>query len=290
MTLALSDEPIDPLYVAARRVLLDALVALEAHRSAVVIVGAQAVYLRTGESGLAVAPYTTDADLTLDPSGLVDDPTLSSAMRNMGFEHQLIDGHIEPGIWVATVKVEGRDEAVPVDLIVPSGMASSVGRRSVRLGPHGRRAARHARGLEAALVDHSVMEIGALDGSDRRRIQTKVAGEAALLIAKAHKLHDRAEAGRDGRLHDKDASDVVRLMQATIPSDVGATLRHLMAHPEAGGVAQNGLGFLVDLFGRRGRPGIQMAARALEMAMPAATVETLCVAYMDQLRRTAEEV
>jgi hypothetical protein len=35
----------DPLYVAARRVLLDALGALDNHREALVLVGAQAVYL-----------------------------------------------------------------------------------------------------------------------------------------------------------------------------------------------------------------------------------------------------
>ena len=50
----------DELYVMARRVLLDALEALGAHRDAIILVGAQAVYLRVGEADLAVAPYTTD--------------------------------------------------------------------------------------------------------------------------------------------------------------------------------------------------------------------------------------
>ena len=53
----------DPLYVAARRTLLDALEAVEMQLDALVLVGAQAVYLHTGEGDLAVAPYTTDADL-----------------------------------------------------------------------------------------------------------------------------------------------------------------------------------------------------------------------------------
>lgn len=39
----------DPEYVAARRVLLDALAALLAQRNAVVLVGAQAIYLRVGQ-------------------------------------------------------------------------------------------------------------------------------------------------------------------------------------------------------------------------------------------------
>ena len=40
----MAGEP-DPLYVAARHVLLDALEAIEPHLSALVLVGAQAVYL-----------------------------------------------------------------------------------------------------------------------------------------------------------------------------------------------------------------------------------------------------
>lgn len=43
----------DPLYVAARRVLLDALTALREHRDAIVLVGAQAVYIHAGDADLA---------------------------------------------------------------------------------------------------------------------------------------------------------------------------------------------------------------------------------------------
>jgi len=58
----------DSRYVAARRVLLDALFALAPHGKAVIVVGAQAVYLRTGDANLAIAPYTTDGDLVINPS------------------------------------------------------------------------------------------------------------------------------------------------------------------------------------------------------------------------------
>ena len=57
----------DELYVIARQVLLDALEALGPHRDATILVGAQAIYLHTGDAELAVAEYTTDADLALDP-------------------------------------------------------------------------------------------------------------------------------------------------------------------------------------------------------------------------------
>ena len=42
----------DPQYVRARCVLLDAADALAAHLDSVVLVGAQAVYLHTGEAGV----------------------------------------------------------------------------------------------------------------------------------------------------------------------------------------------------------------------------------------------
>ena len=58
----------DDLYFIARRALLDALEALGAHRSALILVGAQAIYLYTGLGDLAVAVHTTDADLVVDPA------------------------------------------------------------------------------------------------------------------------------------------------------------------------------------------------------------------------------
>lgn len=75
----------DPLYVAARRALLDALDAVSDHMDAVVLVGAQAIYLHTGEGDLAVAPFTTDGDLALDPSRLGRTPLLEEALTQAGF-------------------------------------------------------------------------------------------------------------------------------------------------------------------------------------------------------------
>lgn len=71
---------LDPLYVVARRALLDLLEALADQPDAVVLVGAQAVYLHAGESELAVADFTLDADFALDPRLLHDRP-LGGALR-----------------------------------------------------------------------------------------------------------------------------------------------------------------------------------------------------------------
>lgn len=58
----------DPEYAGAGRTLLDALEGLGDQRESVILVGAQAIYLHTGEDDgfAAVAPFTTDADLSFD--------------------------------------------------------------------------------------------------------------------------------------------------------------------------------------------------------------------------------
>lgn len=273
----------DPRYVEARRVLLDALSALAPHGAAFVVAGAQALYLRTGDADIAVAPYTTDGDLALDPTLLCEEPALEAAMAGAGFHLSLVDGHVEPGIWVASATVDGEDFLVPVDLIVPEGAATGGGRRGARLGVHGKQAARRALGLEAALVDHSPMTVAALDPADGRSIDAEVAGDAALFVAKAHKIHDRVASNRTDRLDDKDAADVVRLMQTASPSDVGGTFVTLCEHPIAGAPSRDALRYLDELFGRRGRPGIEMASRALRVGMPEERIEAICTAYTARL-------
>jgi hypothetical protein len=270
---------VDPQYVAARRVLLDALEALSAHGQAVIVAGAQAVYLRTGEGEIGIAPYTTDGDLAIDPAILQAEPQLETAMRAAHFTRSLT----EPGIWLATTTVDGEELTIPIDLIVPEGVAPPGGRRGARLGAHGNRAARRAVGLEAALVDHSPMTITALEASDPREVEVEVAGVAALFVAKAHKIHDRLASNRPGRAEDKDAGDVYRLMQTTSPTDVAARLAALRKHETAGPVTESAIGFLVELFGRRNGEGVQMAVRALELAIPEEQIATLAVDYIGRL-------
>lgn len=288
---------VDPRYVEARRVLLDALTALAPHRPALVVAGAQAVYLRTGGGEVAiapfttdtdvlvgVAPFTTDGDVAVDPMSLVAAPTIEAAMTAAGFKLSVTDGHTEPGIWVTSAVIEGEPFLIPVDLIVPEGFAPRGGRRGARLGPHGSHAARRAVGLEAALVDKSPMTVSSLDPLDPRSVAVDVAGVAALMVAKAHKLHDRIDRGRSDRLDDKDAADVFRMMQVTLPASVGATLSGLLEHPIAGSPTAAAIRYLDELFGRRGRPGIQMAARALRVGIPEERVQAICVAHMAGLR------
>lgn len=62
---------VELIYASARAVLLDALQALGDQVDGVVVVGAQAIYLRTGDLQLRTAAYTTDADLALSPPRLM---------------------------------------------------------------------------------------------------------------------------------------------------------------------------------------------------------------------------
>ena len=250
----------DPEYIAARRVLLDALEALSDHRAALILVGAQAIYMHTGEGDLAVAPYTTDGDIALNPAELGPAPKLEDAMRHAGFR---LDEQ-QPGVWFGTGALE-------IDLLVPQSV-SGVGTRGARLGEHGNRAARKARGLEAALVDSSPMVIPALEQQDDRHFEIAVAGRAALLVAKLHKLADRRDT--PDRVEDKDALDVLRLLRASETEEIVGTLRALHEDGRSAEVTAEAIEHLRMLFGTMDAAGSQMAARA---AVPLEDPATIAV-------------
>ena len=222
------------LAVLTRAVLLDALDALADHRDSVVVVGAQAIYLRAGAAPVAVAEYTKDSDLALDARSLGADPLIEDAMRRANFE----PGG-EPGSWIDA-------RGVPVDLMVPEALAGDGGRRGARIPPHDPGAMRRAVGLEAAVVDHAEMAIRSLSPEDPRVVAANVAGPAALLVAKLHKLGERQDSPR--RLIDKDAHDVYRLLVAVSVEDFTSALRTLLADTLAGDVTRAALHYLQELF------------------------------------------
>jgi hypothetical protein len=88
-------------YVNARTVLLDALGALGDHRSSAILVGAQAIYIHAGEATFGMAPYTTDADIAINPRSLNKKPPIEQAMKNAGFRH----GE-QPGVWLGTDNIQ----------------------------------------------------------------------------------------------------------------------------------------------------------------------------------------
>lgn len=281
-----------PLMVEARRVLLEALEALAEHRGSLVLVGAQAVYLRTDEIELSFsASYTTDADLAIDPTTLADTPLLAALMTAAGFKRTQPD---RPGIWGKSIVVDGHDEVIPVDLIVPEALAGP-GRRGARLAGHGKQAAGRADGLEAALVDRSPMTITALDPKDERALTVNVAGPTALLVAKLHKIGERtAQAdARPDRVIAKDAADSYRLMLHLGAEAAVDRFESLLEDPVAGVSTGTALGYLKTLFSAPAATGVQLAVEALSSDLPTDRVETVCVGFtqsvLDQLASRLED-
>lgn len=199
-------------YVKARAVLLDALDGLGPHRDALVLVGAQAVYLHAGDADFATAPTTTDADLALVPRRLADEPSIVDAMHAAGFAPGK-----QPGSWVGPGDIT-------VDLMAPEGLCGQGGRRSAHLQPphEAKATARRTRGLEPAVVDNEVRLIRALDPDDPRSFEIKVAGPAALVMSKVVKIAERRE--QPHRLKPKDGLDVLRLLRAIDTASLAASL------------------------------------------------------------------
>ncbi|RKN07539.1 hypothetical protein [Streptomyces radicis] len=274
----------DELTVVARKVLLDGLEALKEHLSALTIVGAQAVHLRTPDAVMSTAPYTTDGDLSIDPLLLGEHPHLDAALRAAGF--QLINKS-QPGLWQRPEALGDRTIPVELDLLVPRQLSPKNGSRSAKVPPHGVMSARWIEGLETAAVDRSPLTVGSLDPRDGRSITVNVAGPAALLVAKAFKISERVEqaATRPDRLVIKDAGDVLRIMMATPVRQVAAAFVGLRADPRVGDVTSQGLEKLHALFGGAATRGVEMAVGALAGDISEARVRALAPAFMRRLPR-----
>jgi hypothetical protein len=282
----MAEEPIsrttyDLVTVIARAVLLDALTALSDHLDALVLVGAQAIYLHTASNTVAVAAFTTDGDLVVIPERLGNDPLIERAMTAAGFALSVRGTATEPGTWLTTRTISSGEVTVPVDLIVPEGFATVHGSRSVTVGEHSRLSMRWTPGLEVAVIDHSPMSIEALDPSDSRVFEVNVAGPAALFIGKAFKLHERSKPGqRPDRLRDKDAADVYRLMQRFSPVLIADRLGELRQHDDIAATIDSGLAYLSELFLAARSPGINMVVSALVGAIDEGQIRTFAPAWM----------
>lgn len=260
----------DPRYILARRVLLDALEALTGQLPAIILVGAQAIYLHTGEAEFAIAPFTADADLAIDPARLAAVPELERAMREAGFVST-----DQPGIW------RSGTDGVPVDLLVPAAVGGANKRRSADLAGHSAKVARKVPGLEAALVDHTQRTITALDSADPRAIAVSIAGPAALLIAKVYKLAERMTEPK--RQKPKDAYDAYLLLLTSTTEDLAARLVMLRTDPIAGAVTHEALSALETLLGTEDAPGIRLLAQAIGPLADPSHIAASCVALTQDL-------
>ncbi len=234
---------------------------------------AQAIYLRTPAATVALAEATKDSDLALDPRKLHDTPLIDQAMTAAGFILNPMSN--QPGSWQSPA-------GVPVDLMVPQDLAGPGGRatRGARLPPHDKRAMRRATGLEAAIVDNSLETVPALDPQDERAFDVKVAGPAALVVAKMHKVLERL--GQPQRLNDKDAHDIYRILQGVPTNALVQGFRRVLDDPISRGVSRIALVGLKDHLAS-GPDGViaAMAGRSEEGIGEPATV-SLAVAILAQ--------
>lgn len=261
----------DELYILARDVLLDALDALEQHRNAIVLVGAQAIYLHVGDADLAVAPFTTDGDLVLNPQILGENPALETALSQAGFVPKSADS---VGIWIAERRTSSVSKVnVAVDLLVPRSVSRRSGRRAVHLLGHSHRAARIVSGLEGVLVDNERHVITSFNESVLRKTEVTVAGPAALLVAKVHKIQDR---GHSLRANDKDALDVFRLLRGVSIKSFVSRYRIMLDDERSADAASLGLRLFEEQFGNPSAVGIEMVVRSLQGLMDENEAATSC--------------
>ena len=245
----------DQAYIDARESLLDAIEALGPHGNAAILVGAQAVYVHTesNDDGIAVSAFTYDADIALDPQLLPDSPKIIEAMNRAGFH---LPG--QPGLYKSS-------KGAQVDLLVPAAVGGP-GRRGARLGPHSNRAAMKVPGLEGALVSHIPRRIASLDPAANRSHILKVAGPAALLVSKVHKIEERLDDGNIRRQTNlsKDALDVYRLLLAIETNEIAQEFQLLHSSEISRAVTSNALSKFRTLFGARDGEGTTLLVKATQ--------------------------
>lgn len=248
------DDPVAIEYIKARDVLIEALEALGSHRKAVVLVGAQAIYMQVGEGDFGVPPYTTDADIVLDPILIEADPKLDEVLKAAGFFLDRFQANAV-GSWT-------KDD-VAVDLMVPASMGGS-GRRSARIEGQAKHIIRKTYGLEACLIDNDLMDVRSFSDENYPTVSIKVGGPAGLLVAKLLKIDERMNqesSGQSKRVNNKDSLDVFRLLNYEL-DDLRMRLNRVLDNPISAQPSEQALDYLKDAFGNPESAGCMMAADA----------------------------
>lgn len=114
------------------------------------------------------------------------------------------------------------------------------------------------------------MTIRALDPADRREATVAVAGPAALLVAKLHKIGERRQQPR--RLINKDAHDIYRLLVATDALAIATRLVELAGDELCGAATRTAITYLRELFAGPDALGPRMAGAAEQLVGDPAVV------------------
>ena len=130
------------------------------------------------------------------------------------------------------------------------------------------------------------MQIESLEPRVERSVPMLVAGPAALLVAKVHKLAERA--GTGDRASDKDALAILRLLQGTETATLAGGLVRLRDNELSAAVTAEALSKLPPLFATPQADGIRMAVRAVGLnAEEEVIAASFAVLVSDLLAATA---
>jgi hypothetical protein len=250
--------------IRSRRLLIDAIKALSPFREALVVIGAHAIHVWAQQAwGPIEMEATRDADVSINPAFVAENPKIIESLKSIGVEAALKD---RPGIYGLEQEKELPLSArTTFDVLVPERYAG-VGRRAARIDGQ-ENAAGRATGLELALWDKYLLELDTAD-APRESVEVFVAGPAALLVAKAHKVHDRLQqfAIHPERLRPKDSGDIALLMMVSDPSEIMQVMRkNIKTHPEIAETVDLASRWLIELYGDASVPSVtrQQAADSL---------------------------
>jgi hypothetical protein len=181
--------------ITSRRALIDVITGLADQHEALTVLGGHAVIEVTqGIPELPPEDTTRDGDLGVIPQLLSDVPNLSVRMAELGYEAARPE---RPGVWSPVSQhdrhIHDRDS---VDLIAPmalarGGLTTNRSIRAARVGAHGKHAVSATRGTELSVPDRQWRTLRSFDNGPT--VDAYVAGPAALLCAKAYKIHDRLD-------------------------------------------------------------------------------------------------
>ena len=165
------------------------------------------------------------------------------------------------------------------------------GRRGARLGVHGKKAARQVHGLEGALVSHARRRIASLDSDAERSCILKVAGPAALLVAKVHKIGERLDspAGHRQTPLPKDAFDIYRLLRTIDTAELAEEFRLLQSDKTSSRATSEALSLFRNLFGSWSDRGPELLVRHVgSLEYHPFIIESSVALSQDLLQATAQ--
>lgn len=239
--------------VTSRRALINVIMGLADHREALTVLGGHAVIEVTqGTPALPPDDTTRDGDLGVNPELLSDDPKLDERMTELGYEAARPE---RPGVW-SPIAQRDRDIHVrdSIDLIAPMALArgnltSARKIRAARVGIHGKHAVSATRGTELSILDRHQRTLRAFD--DGPTVEVYVAGPAALICAKAYKIHDRSnptELRRNAeRLRLKDFADFYRLLLTIAPEEAAEAFERGIEEMRIGEAVSMGRDYTVEM-------------------------------------------